>query len=184
MGGTVVFAAFAAIYFWWPKVTGRFLSERLGRWHFALLFVGFNMTFLVMHVLGRDGMPRRVADYEPQDGITTLNTVASIGAFVLAVSFIPFIVAIWRSLRTPRTAGADPWHGYSLEWATSSPPPLHNFDWLPPIRSERPVFDLRWLDDPEHCNVAAVAAWDARRDSDPRWRSRSPGRPETTGRAP
>ncbi len=152
MGGTVVFALFAAIYFWWPKVTGRMLSKRLGTIHFWLLIAGFNMTFFVMHLLGREGMPRRVADYEPQDGFERWNMVASVGTVILFLSFIPFAANVVRSLRTAPTAGADPWEANSLEWATSSPPPEHNFAWLPPIRSERPVFDLRWS---QHDDIAA-----------------------------
>jgi cytochrome c oxidase subunit 1 len=171
MGGTVVFAMFAAIYFWWPKVTGRFLSERLAKLHFWLLVVGFNTTFFVMHILGRDGMPRRVADYEPTDGFERLNMIATIGTAILAVSFIPFAVAIVRSLRSAPTAGADPWRANSLEWATTSPPPHHNFTWLPPIRSERPVFDLRWIEHPDVTPPEMTRAWEARRATDPRWRA-------------
>ncbi len=144
MGGTVVFAVFAAIYFWWPKVTGRMLSERLATWHFWLLMIGFNTTFFVMHLLGRGGMPRRVADYEPYSDFKLWNMIASIGYVILVISMVPFLVAVVKSLRTAPTMGADPWNANSLEWATASPPPDHNFSWLPPIRSERPVFDLRW----------------------------------------
>ena len=144
MGGTVVFAVFAAIYFWWPKVTGRMLSERLASFHFWLLMVGFNATFFVMHLLGRAGMPRRVADYEPYSDFKLWNMIASIGYVILVISMVPFLVAVVKSLRTAPTMGADPWSANSLEWATASPPPDHNFSWLPPIRSERPVFDLRW----------------------------------------
>jgi cytochrome c oxidase subunit 1 len=169
MGGTVVFALFAAVYFWWPKVTGRMLSTRLGTIHFWLLMVGFNMTFFVMHLLGRDGMPRRVADYAPVDDFETWNMVATVGMGVLTLSFIPFLVSVVRSLRGPATAGADPWEANSLEWATTSPPPSHNFTWLPPVRSERPVFDLRWIN---HADVTAPGtreAWMARRTLDPLW---------------
>jgi cytochrome c oxidase subunit I len=162
MGGTVVFALFAAIYFWWPKVTGRMLSKRLGTIHFWLVIVGFNLTFFFMHILGRDGMPRRVADYEPTDGFERWNMIASIGAAVLTISFVPFVIAIVQSLRGPANAGADPWHANSLEWATSSPPPSHNFTWLPPIRSERPVFDLRWSHHPEYTAPGMSEAWAAR----------------------
>jgi cytochrome c oxidase subunit I len=162
MGGTVVFAFFAAIYFWWPKVTGRMLSKRLGTIHFWLLVVGFNLTFFFMHLLGRDGMPRRVADYEPTDDFERWNLVGSIGTLVLVVSFVPFAIGIVNSLRTRPTAGADPWHANSLEWATSSPPPAHNFTWLPPIRSERPVFDLRWSRHPDVAAPGMTEAWAAR----------------------
>jgi cytochrome c oxidase subunit 1 len=169
MGGTAIFVLFAAIYFWWPKVTGRFLSERAGKWHFWLLMVGFNMTFFVQHLLGLSGMPRRVADYSPFDNFEMWNAISSIGFAVLAISTVPFLVAVVASLRQPRTAGADPWEANTLEWATSSPPPEHNFRWLPPIRSERPVFDLRWL---HHDGVGAVGvgdAWQTRQRHDENW---------------
>jgi cytochrome c oxidase subunit I len=162
MGGTVVFAVFAAIYFWWPKVTGRMLSNRLGTIHFWLLIVGFNMTFFFMHLLGRDGMARRVADYEPVDDFERWNLVASIGTLILLISFVPFAIAVVRSWRSEPTAGADPWQANSLEWATSSPPPAHNFTWLPPIRSERPVFDLRWSHHPDITAPGMTEAWAAR----------------------
>ncbi len=147
MGGTVVFAVFAAIYFWWPKVTGRLLDKRLGTIHFWLLVVGFNMTFFVMHIMGRDGLPRRVADYPDVDNLAVLNLISSLGMVVLTLSMVPFVINIVGSFRKPMTAGADPWGANSLEWATTSPPAEHNFSWLPPIRSERPVFDFRWKDE-------------------------------------
>jgi cytochrome c oxidase subunit 1 len=141
--GTVVFAMFAGFYFWWPKITGRMLDERLGKIHFWLLFIGFHMTFLVQHWLGVEGMPRRYADYRPGDGFTTLNEISSIGAFVLGASTLPFLYNVWKSRRSPRVELDDPWGwGRSLEWATSSPPPRHNFVALPRIRSESPAFDL------------------------------------------
>jgi cytochrome c oxidase subunit 1 len=141
--GTVVFAMFAGFYFWWPKLTGRMLDERLGKIHFWLLFVGFHTTFLVQHWLGAEGMPRRYADYSPSDGFTTLNEVSSIGAFLLGASTIPFIYNVWKSRNAPLVNTDDPWGwGRSLEWATSSPPPRHNFASLPRIRSESPAFDL------------------------------------------
>jgi cytochrome c oxidase subunit 1 len=107
------------------------------------MFVGFNVTFFVMHLLGRDGMPRRVADYPDVDDMVLLNRISSIGTVILTLSFVAFAVNVVRSLRSPKTEGADSWGGNSLEWATTSPPAAHNFSWLPPIRSERPVFDLR-----------------------------------------
>ncbi|MGW2144512.1 aa3-type cytochrome oxidase subunit I [Nonomuraea bangladeshensis] len=144
--GTVVFAMFAGFYFWWPKMTGRMLDDRLGRLHFWLLFVGFHTTFLVQHWLGQIGMPRRYADYSPGDGFTALNEVSSVGAFLLGVSTLPFLWNVWRTARrAPKVTLDDPW-GYanSLEWATSCPPPRHNFTAIPPIRSERPAFDLHY----------------------------------------
>ena len=169
MGGTVVFAMFGAIYFWWPKVTGRLLSERLGTVHFWLLIVGFNMTFFGMHILGRDGMPRRVADYEPIGSFEFWNMVSTIGYVVQVVSMIPFLIAIVKGLRGPRTVGADPWHANSLEWATTSPPPEHNFTWLPPIRSERPVFDLRWINHDDVGASGEADAWGTRQHHDDHW---------------
>ena len=148
MGGTVVFALFAAIYFWWPKVTGRFLSSTLGAIHFWLLLIGFHTTFFVMHLMGYQGLPRRVVDYPAIGAFERWNVIATVGYAIQALSMVPFVIAIVRSLRQPPTAGADPWHANSLEWSTTSPPPHHNFVWLPPIRSERPTFDYRWINDP------------------------------------
>ncbi|WP_327634664.1 cytochrome c oxidase subunit I [Kribbella sp. NBC_00482] len=141
--GTVVFAMFAGFYFWWPKLTGRMLDEKLGKLHFWLLFVGFHTTFLVQHWLGVEGMPRRYADYRASEGFTVLHQVSTIGAFVLGISTLPFLYNIYKSRRTPRVEVDDPWGwGRSLEWATSCPPPRHNFEKLPRIRSESPAFDL------------------------------------------
>jgi cytochrome c oxidase subunit 1 len=146
LGGSTL-ALFAGIYFWFPKITGRVLGEGLGKLHFWMTLVGFHLTFFVQHILGLDGMPRRVADYRPSDDFTTLNRVSSIGGFLLGASVLPFLWNVWRTLRAAgadRVAGPDPWNGHTLEWATASPPPPHNFDApLPPIRSNRPVWDQR-----------------------------------------
>jgi cytochrome c oxidase subunit 1 len=143
MFGGSAFALYAGIYYWFPKATGRMLHEGWGRVHFVMTFVGFNTTFLVQHVLGAKGMPRRVADYLPEDGFTFLNRVSTVGAVIMAASVFPLAWNIWRSLRRGEAAGDDPWEGQTLEWATTSPPPPHNFDTLPPIRSNRPVWDQR-----------------------------------------
>ncbi|TAM71239.1 MAG: cytochrome c oxidase subunit I [Microbacteriaceae bacterium] len=142
--GTVVFAMFSGFYFWWPKWTGKMLNERLGKWHFWLLFIGFQTTFLVQHWLGVMGMPRRYYTYLPTDGFTWLNQVSTIGAAILAVSMIPFFLNVYVTARfAPKVTVNDPWgHGRSLEWATSCPPPRHNFTSIPRIRSESPAFDL------------------------------------------
>ncbi|PSJ26889.1 cytochrome c oxidase subunit I [Streptosporangium nondiastaticum] len=142
--GTVVFAMFGGFYFWWPKWTGRMLDERLGRIHFFTLFAGFQITFLVQHWLGQSGMPRRYADYLAADGFTLMNTVSSIGAFLLGISTLPFLYNVWRTARhAPKVTVDDPWgYGRSLEWATSCPPPRHNFHALPRVRSDSPAFDL------------------------------------------
>ncbi|WP_190024551.1 aa3-type cytochrome oxidase subunit I [Streptomyces hiroshimensis] len=142
--GTVVFAMFGGFYFWWPKWTGRMLDERLGRIHFFTLFAGFQITFLVQHWLGEAGMPRRYADYLAADGFTLMNTVSSIGAFLLGISTLPFLYNVWHTARhAPKVTVDDPWgYGRSMEWATSCPPPRHNFHALPRVRSDSPAFDL------------------------------------------
>ncbi len=142
--GTVVFAMFSGFYFWWPKWTGKMLNERLGKWHFWLLFIGFHTTFLIQHWLGVIGMPRRYYTYLPTDGFTWLNQVSTIGAATLAVSMIPFFLNVYITARyAPKVTVNDPWgYGRSLEWATSCPPPRHNFTSIPRIRSESPAFDL------------------------------------------
>jgi cytochrome c oxidase subunit 1 len=144
--GTIVFAAFGGVYFWFPKITGRMLDERLGKLHFWTMFVGFHTTFLIQHWLGSRGMPRRYADYLSTDGFTLFNTVSSIGSFILGASTLFLMWNIWRSYKFGRVvAVADPWgFGNSLEWATSCPPPRHNFHELPRIRSERPAFELHY----------------------------------------
>ncbi len=144
--GTIVFAAYAGVYFWFPKMTGRMLDERLGMLHFWLTFIGFHTTFLVQHWLGAEGMPRRYADYLATDGFTTLNTISTIGSFILGISTLPFLWNVLKSYRMGKVAvGDDPWgYGASLEWATSCPPPRHNFVKLPRIRSERPAFDAKF----------------------------------------
>ncbi|MUL75017.1 cytochrome c oxidase subunit I [Mycobacterium sp. CBMA226] len=144
--GTIVFATYAGIYFWFPKMGGRLLDERLGKLHFWLTFIGFHTTFLVQHWLGDQGMPRRYADYLAGDHFQTLNLVSTIGSFILALSVLPFIWNVFKSWRYGEPVVVDdPWgHGNSLEWATSCPPPRHNFTELPRIRSERPAFELHY----------------------------------------
>jgi cytochrome c oxidase subunit 1 len=142
--GTVVFAMFAGFYFWWPKMTGKMLNEGLGKLHFWLLFIGFHTTFLIQHWLGATGMPRRYADYLPEDGFTWMNQISTVGAFILAISTLPFLWNVYiTAKKAPKVTVDDPWgFGNSLEWATSCPPPRHNFTSIPRIRSERPAFDF------------------------------------------
>ncbi|GIE31609.1 cytochrome c oxidase subunit 1 [Actinoplanes italicus] len=144
--GTIVFAVFSGIYFWFPKMFGRMLDERLAKVHFWLTFIGFHATFLVQHWVGNEGMPRRYADYLESDGFTALNMVSTVGSFVLGAATLPFIYNVWKSYRVGQVVTIDdPWgHGNSLEWATTSPPPLRNFDRMPRIRSERPAFDQKF----------------------------------------
>jgi len=141
--GTVVFAMFAGFYFWWPKFTGRMLDDSIGKIHFWTLFIGFQVTFLIQHWLGIKGMPRRYSDYLASDGFTFGNTVSSVGAFLLGGSTLFFLWNVYKTWRSaPLVKVNDPWGwGMSLEWATSCPPPRHNFNELPRIRSERPAFD-------------------------------------------
>src|SRR5882757_8681280 len=141
--GGSVFGVFAGVYYWFPKMTGRMLNETLGKVQFVLMFVGFNLTFFPMHQLGLAGMPRRIADYASNAGWNDLNLAATVGGFLIAASMIPLLWNILLSLRAGKIAGDDPWEANTLEWATSSPPPPYNFDHLPEIRSERPLFDLR-----------------------------------------
>jgi len=142
VGGSV-FAMWAGITFWFPKVTGRRLNEPLAKTHFWLWTIGFVVTFLPQYQLGASGMPRRYADYPAEAGWTQLNLISTVGAFLIAASVVVFLVAVVEAMRRAPDAGPDPWEGNSLEWWAGSPPPHHNFRSLPPIRSERPVFDAR-----------------------------------------
>ena len=138
-----VFGIFAALFYWFPKMSGRKLNEKLGILQFILLFVGTNLTFFPQHLLGLDGMVRRIIDYAPNPGWMELNFLSTIGAFIIALSIPPFLWNVFITLRSEPDAGDDPWDGNTLEWATTSPPPPYNFDSLPPIRSERPLWDLK-----------------------------------------
>jgi cytochrome c oxidase subunit 1 len=146
--GTVV-GLFAGMYYWYPKVTGRLLDERLGKWHFWLFTIGLQLTFVPMHFLGFLGMPRRIYTYAPDRGWNWLNLISTIGVFVQISGISIWVWNVWRSARVGKPAGDDPWDAWTLEWATASPPPEYNFEHVPVVRSSRPLWDLKNPDDPD-----------------------------------
>jgi cytochrome c oxidase subunit I len=142
MGGAV-FAIFGGIYYWFPKMTGRMLSEGLGKLSFTLMFVGVLTTFLIQHVIGLDGMPRRVYEYDNVGHLALYNMISTVGSFILAAGVVTTIVNVVRSLKLGVAAGPDPWKANTLEWFTTSPPPVNNFDVVPQVRSAEPMKDIR-----------------------------------------
>jgi cytochrome c oxidase subunit I len=147
--GGILFALFAAFYYWYPKVTGRLMSERLGKIHFWLLVIGFHMTFDVMHFPGLLGMPRRIYTYEPGRGWDAMNFIVSIGAFVQGIAILVFVANLVLSYWKGKKAGNDPWDAWTLEWSVSSPPPAYNFAIVPTVASRRPLWDLKHPEDPD-----------------------------------
>ena len=145
-----MFAGFAGLYYWYPKMFGRMLRESLGKWHFWLMFIGFWVTFMPQYVVGLLGMPRPVASYPSNLGWESYNVVSTVGAFIIAISFAFLLVNFVVSWRKPIPAGNNPWDAHTLEWFTTSPPPHHNYTHLPPIRSERPTWDYNH---PDHLTV-------------------------------
>jgi cytochrome c oxidase subunit 1 len=133
--GGAIFGLFGGIYYWWPKVFGRFLNERIGRINFWIMLIGFNLTFGPMHILGLQGMPRRIHSYPESLGLGFWNLVATAGAFLIALSVLIFLVNAVSSFRKPAEMAADPWDARTLEWLTASPPPEHNFDEVPVVHS-------------------------------------------------
>jgi cytochrome c oxidase subunit 1 len=160
-GGTV-FAVFAGFYYWFPKIYGRMLDEGIGKVHWLLTAIGVNLTFFPQHILGLEGMPRRIVTYGADTGWGGLNLLSTIGAFTIALSVAAFFLNVFITFRRPGGAPDDPWDGNTLEWATTSPPPAWNFDRLPPIRSERPVFDEKHGDRAHEAAVPAPSSEAAR----------------------
>src|ERR1700751_3964700 len=147
--GGILFALFGAFYYWYPKMTGRMLSESLGKWHFWLFLIGFHLTFDVMHIPGLLGMPRRIYTYEPGPGWDTLNFVITIGAFIQALAILVFVANLVISYFKGAKAGNDPWDAWKLEWSMGSPPPVYNFATVPTVASRRPLWDLKHPEDPD-----------------------------------
>ena len=147
--GGSLFALMAGFYYWFPKATGRMLGETLGRWHFWLLLIGFNLMFGPMHISGVMGMPRRVYTYAAGNGWQIWNQLSTVGAFIMGIGFLLFFWNLIVSLHRGTTAGDDPWDAWTLEWATRSPPPAYNFETVPTVRSRRPLWDLKHPEDPD-----------------------------------
>jgi len=147
--GGLVFTIFAAIYYWFPKVTGRMVNETLARWHFWLFLIGFQLTFTTMHIQGVLGMPRRIYTYQADRGWEIWNQITTLGVFFQIAGVTCFALALIHALARGRRAGDDPWDAWTLEWSTSSPPPSYNFAELPEVKSRRPLWDLKHPEDPD-----------------------------------
>jgi cytochrome c oxidase subunit I len=147
--GAIVFMIFAALYYWYPKMTGRMLDDRLGKWHFWLMVIGFHMTFDVMHFPGLLGMPRQICTYEPDRGWTLLNQIVSVGGYIQGIAVLLFVYNMVHSYFRGDEAGADPWDAWTLEWSIPSPPPAYNFVTDPVVASRRPLWDLKHPEDPD-----------------------------------
>src|ERR1700722_16506730 len=147
--GAIVFNIFAGIYYWYPKVTGRMLSETLGKWHFWLFLIGFHVTFDTMHFVGILGMPRSIYTFEPDRGWNSLNLVISLGGMIQGIAVLIFALNLVHSYFRGKVAGDDPWDAWTLEWAVPSPPPVYNFATIPEVLSRRPLWDAKHPEDPD-----------------------------------
>ena len=147
--GGILFALFAAFYYWFPKMSGKMYNETLGKLHFLLFFLGFHLTFDLMHIPGLLGMPRRIYTYEPGRGWETWNLLSTIGVAFQAAGVLVFVGNLLWSALKGKTAGSDPWDAWTLEWSTASPPPAYNFLLSPSVRSRRPLWDLKHSEDPD-----------------------------------
>jgi cytochrome c oxidase subunit 1 len=147
--GGAVFGYVAGVYYWFPKWTGRMMDETLGKWHFWLMLIGFNLTFGPMHILGLNGMPRRTYRYDEGLGWDAWNLMATVGALTIGVSFLVFIYNLVKSKRYGAPGGPDPWDGRTLEWSIPSPPPVHNFDEIPVVHSVDDFWHRKYAEDEE-----------------------------------
>jgi cytochrome c oxidase subunit I len=147
--GALLYTIFAGFYYWYPKATGRMLSETMGKWHFWLFTLGFHLTFDLMHIPGILGMPRQIYTYEPGRGWDSWNMAVSIGAFIQAIAVGLFAFNMVYSYFKGKVAGNDPWDAWTLEWSTTSPPPVYNFAADPVVHSRRPLWDLKHPEDPD-----------------------------------
>ncbi len=162
--GGAIMGIYAAMYYWWPKVFGRLLDERLGKWHFWLTFIGMNLSFFPMHLSGLLGMPRRVYTYAPELGVEQLNLVSTIGALLIGLSMFFLMYNIWRSAKHGEVAGKNPWGAATLEWAISSPPPVYNFSVIPEVKSRLPLWTVGGVSEipdvpPEPVHVPGGSYW-------------------------
>ena len=156
--GGALMGLFAGIYFWFPKMSGKMLGEGLGKLHFWLMFIGGNLTFFPMHFAGLDGMPRRVYTYSASLDVAGYNLIESIGSYIIGLSVLVFMVNFFKSMRNGKVAGPDPWDAATLEWSIPSPPPIHNFDVIPTVRSNRPLWDIKYPEVAEGGHGAAAPA--------------------------
>jgi cytochrome c oxidase subunit 1 len=147
--GAILFCIFGAFYYWYPKAIGRMLDERLGKWHFWLMLIGFHLTFDFMHIPGILGMPRRIYTYEAGRGWEMWNLIVGVGAVFQAAAILIFSYNLVKSYKHGELAGRDPWDAWTLEWSTASPPPSYNFATEPSVGSRRPLWDLKHPEDPD-----------------------------------
>jgi cytochrome c oxidase subunit 1 len=165
--GGAIFGIFSGIYFWWPKLTGKLLDERIGKWHFWLMLLGFNLAFAPMHFLGLNGMPRRTYRYNEGLGLDLWNLVSTIGAFLIAVSMLVFLWNWWRTARKGTRASGDPWDGRTLEWSIASPTPEYNFARIPTVEAEDDFWHRKYGEDEEGNAVPIATAEEVSDDPEP-----------------
>jgi cytochrome c oxidase subunit 1/cytochrome c oxidase subunit I+III len=163
--GINVFPVVGATYFWFPKMTGRLMSERLGRWNFWTMFAGFNVAFFPMHIVGLLGMPRRIYTYSPEMGWDMLNLISTIGSYVFAGGVALFVINVYDSYRRGKIAGNNPWDAPTLEWSVASPPPSHNFTVIPTVASRHPLWEQRLAESADRTTLGTGLVLDHGRET-------------------